>query len=380
MKHLSRSFSIILVMLRKEFLQIFRNRGMLPIIFIMPVIQLLILSNAATFDVKHVPFHIQDLDNSSLSERLKGHFTGSGYFRLTGESFTSPQALEELVARRADLVLVIPRNFERDLMTEGVAPVQFLINAEDGFSAGVIQGYTGEILFGFNRELKDMLPVSSVGGTVPEIRVKSSAWYNPELEYTHYMVPGILGVLVTLVGLFLSGMNVVREKETGTIDQINVSPVRSYEFITGKLLPFWIIGIGELTLGLFIARLVFHVPMQGSYLLIYLVASIYLLVVLGMGLLISTLTETQQQAMFVAWFFMVIFTLMSGLFTAIESMPHWAQNLTMLNPVRHFVDIMRRVMLKGSGPEAIARQLLILCAYAVVMLSLAVNRYRKVSG
>jgi ABC-2 type transport system permease protein len=369
-----------MVILQKEFLQIFRNRGMLPIIFIMPFIQLLILSNAATFDVKNVPFNLQDLDRSSLSGKLAEQFTGSGYFRLTGESFTGRQAIDELVGRRADLVLVIPRDFERDLMTGGSTPVQLVINAEDGFSAGVIQGYTSEIIAVFNRELASKLPLAAAGAILPEIRVKSSAWYNPELEYAHYMVPGILVILVTLIGLFLSGMNVVREKEIGTIDQINVTPVKRYQFITGKLLPFWIIGLGELTLGLLIARLVFHVPMQGSYLVIYLVASVYLLVVLGMGLLISTVTETQQQAMFIAWFFMVIFTLMSGLFTAIESMPHWAQTLTMFNPVRHFVDIMRRVMLKGSGIAEIARPLLILLAYAAVMLTLAVNRYRKVSA
>ncbi|MGB0130151.1 MAG: ABC transporter permease [Chlorobium sp.] len=375
-----RSITIILVILRKEFLQIFRNRGMLPIIFIMPFIQLLILSNAATFDVKNVPFHLQDFDRSSLSAKLAEQFTGSGYFRLTGESFGSTQAIGELVGRRADLVLVIPKDFERDLEVSGSAPVQLVINAEDGFSAGVIQGYTSQIIADFNREHRALFSAAGAGRVFPEIRIKSSAWYNPELEYSHYMVPGILVILVTMVGLFLSGMNVVREKEVGTIDQINVTPVRSTEFIAGKILPFWIIGLGELSLGLFIARFVFHVPMQGSYLLVYLVASIYLLVVLGMGLLISTVTETQQQAMFIAWFFMVIFTLLSGLFTSIESMPHWARNMTMFNPVRHFVDIMRRVMLKGSGLAEISRPLLILCAYAVAMLSLAVNRYRKVSA
>ena len=368
-----------MVILRKEFLQIFRNRGMLPIIFIMPFIQLVILSNAATFDVRNVPLHLQDLDRSSLSARLDGHFTGSGYFRLTGESFTPDQALEEVVARRADLVLVIPRDFERNLMITGATPVQFMINAEDGFTAGVVQGYAAEIVADFNRELQTLLPRSGQAGLVREINIVSSAWYNPELEYSHYMVPGILVVLVTLIGLFLSGMNVVRERETGTIDQINVSPLRSYEFITGKLLPFWIIGLGELTLGLVIARLVFQVPMLGSHLLVYLVASVYLLVVLGMGLLISTVTQTQQQAMFVAWFFMVIFTLLSGLFTAIESMPHWAQVLTMLNPVRHFVDIMRRVMLKGAGLREIAFPFITLAFYAALMLALAVKRYRKVT-
>ncbi len=372
-----RSIRVILVILHKEFLQIFRNKGMVPIIFIMPFIQLLILSNAATFDVKHVPFHLQDLDRSSLSNNLARYFSSSGYFRRTGESFSSIQAVDELISRKADLVVVIPRNFEHDLITLGSTPVQLIINAEDGFSAGVIQGYTNDIITGFNNEHKMLF--ARAGAAFPEIQVTSSGWYNPELEYTHYMVPGILVILVTLIGLFLSGMNVVSEKETGTIEQINVTPVKSYQFITGKLLPFWIIGLGELTLGLFIARIVFHVPMLGSYLLVYLVASIYLLVVLGMGLLISTITDTQQQAMFVAWFFMVIFTLLSGLFTSIESMPDWAQLVTMLNPVRHFVDIMRRVMLKGSEFADITGSLVILCVYAAVMLTLAVNRYKKVS-
>lgn len=366
-------------LLEKEFLQIFRNRGMLPIIFIMPFIQLVILSNAATFDVKNVPFHLQDFDRTALSARLTEQFTGSGWFRLTGESFSGTGAVDQLVARKADLVVVIPKDFEKDLMVEGRAGIQLVINAEDGFSAGVIQAYSGEIVAAFNRTLPALLPGMEGAGGVGEIVVKSSAWYNPELVYSDYMVPGILVILVTMVGLFLSGMNVVREKEIGTIDQINVTPMKRYQFITGKLLPFWIIGLGELTVGLLIARAGFDVPMLGSYLLVYLVASVYMIVVLGMGLLISTVTDSQQQAMFIAWFFMVIFTLMSGLFTSIESMPHWAQNMTMANPVRHFVDIMRRVMLKGAGIREIATPLAILAGDAVLMLTLAVNRYRKVT-
>ncbi|MEI6639098.1 MAG: ABC transporter permease, partial [Chlorobium sp.] len=365
-------------LVQKEFLQIFRNRGMLPIIIIMPFIQLVILSNAATFDIKQVPMHLQDRDRSTLSEKLVERFTAGDYFRLTGHSFSDRESIGELLSRKADLVLVIPQDFERDLTTTGHAKVQLMINAEDVFSAGVIQAYASEIIGSFNRE---ELPTSGVNAVVQaplEIGIISSGWYNPQMEYTHYMVPGILVILVTLIGLFLSGMNVVREREIGTIDQINVTPIKRYQFITGKLVPFWIIGIAEMSIGLLIARLIFHVPMLGGYWLIYLVSAIFMLVVLGMGLFISTITETQQQAMFVAWFFMVIFTLMSGLFTSIESMPHWAQTMTLLNPVRHFVDIMRRVMLKGSGLMEIRAQLLWLVGYAVVMVTLAVNRYRKV--
>ncbi|NTU94058.1 MAG: ABC transporter permease [Chlorobiaceae bacterium] len=367
-------------LLQKEFLQIFRNRGMLPIIFIMPFIQLAILSNAATFDVSRVPFHLQDFDRSSLSHRLVESFSSSGYFRMTGHSFARKTALDVLLSRDADMVLVIPEAFEKDLATTGHTRIQFMINAEDGFTAGVIRGYADEIVSTFNRDLPSLMPQSDrLVKPVFDIDIRQSGWYNPELLYTYYMVPGIIVILVTMIGLFLSGMNVVREKEIGTIDQINVTPIRRWQFITGKLLPFWIIGIGEFTAGIVIARVLFHVPMIGSYALIYAAAGIYLLVVLGMGLLISTMTETQQQAMFIAWFFSVIFILLSGLFTPTESMPGWAQYLTQLNPIRHFVDIMRRVMLKGAGVELIMQPLSILGAQAILMLALAVNRYRKSS-
>jgi len=374
----------ILIILRKEFLQIFRNRGMLPIIFAMPVVQLLILSNAATFDVKNVRFALVDRDRSELSEKFAGHFSSSEYFTLTARTFFDRTAIESILEGSNRLAVVIPEHFEKDLYRKGNAPVQFLIDAEDGYSAGIIQAYAEQIVAAFNEEILELrlVPVdlSSMGNSVlPDIRIISTNWYNPELEYIDFMVPGILVVLVTMIGMFLSGMNIVREKEIGTIEQINVTPVRRYQFITGKLLPFWIIGMGELTVGLIIARFVFHVPMLGSYALIYCVAAVYLLVVLGMGVLISTVTETQQQAMFIAWFFMVIFVLLSGLFTSIESMPTWAQNLTLLNPVRFFVDIMRRIMLKGAGPADITPETIGLGLYAVSILGFAVNRYRKTS-
>ena len=376
----------IVFLLRKEFLQIFRNKGMLPIMFIMPFIQLIILSNAATFDVKNVQFSLIDKDRSVLSDLFAEHVGSSPYFTLTSGSMSDQQAFNAILEGRDKLSIVIPEDFEKDLYRYAQAKVQLMIDAEDGYSAGIIQAYTREIIESFNGTIISQRLLAPGTRTLTEspqvgnIRIISSSWFNPELDYIYFMVPGILVILVTMIGLFLSAMNIVREKEAGTIEQINVTPVKRYQFITGKLLPFWIIGLGELTVGLFIARVLFDVPMLGSYPLIYAVASIYLLVVLGMGMLISTVTETQQQAMFIAWFFMVIFVLMSGLFTTIESMPVWAQNLTLLNPVRFFVDIMRRIMLKGSGIQHIARETTGLAVYAVIMLSVAVNRYKKTSG
>lgn len=376
----------IVFLLRKEFLQIFRNKGMLPIMFIMPFIQLIILSNAATFDVKNVHFSLIDKDRSVLSDLFAEHVGSSPYFTLTSGSMSDQQAFNAILEGRDKLSIVIPEDFEKDLYRYAQAKVQLMIDAEDGYSAGIIQAYTSEIIESFNGTIvsQRLLPpgarVLTGNPSLGNIRIISTSWFNPELDYIDFMVPGILVILVTMIGLFLSAMNIVREKEAGTIEQINVTPVKRYQFITGKLLPFWIIGLGELTVGLFIARVLFDVPMLGSYALMYTVASIYLLVVLGMGMLISTVTETQQQAMFIAWFFMVIFVLMSGLFTTIESMPVWAQNLTLLNPVRFFVDIMRRIMLKGSGIQHIARETTGLAVYAVIMLSVAVNRYKKTSG
>jgi len=194
------------------------------------------------------------------------------------------------------------------------------------------------------------------------------------------MVPGILVLLVTMIGTFLSSMNVVREKEIGTIEQLNVTPLRKRDFIVGKLLPFWFLALVELAIGLVVAKLVFHIPMLGSVLLIFALAGLYLLVMLAIGLLVSTVTETQQQAMFLAWFFIVIFILMSGLFTPIESMPAWAQRFTLLNPIAYFIEIMRRVLLKGAGIGAVRDQVIALAVYAAVMLTLATSQYRKVSS
>jgi ABC-2 type transport system permease protein len=191
------------------------------------------------------------------------------------------------------------------------------------------------------------------------------------------MVPGILVLLVTMITLFLSGMNIVREKEIGTLEQINVTPIKKHQFIIGKLFPFWVLGLVILTVGLLIAKIIFNVPMLGNIGLIYLFTSVYLLVILGMGLLISNFTNTQQQAMFIAWFFVVIFILMSGLFTPIESMPVWAQNITLFNPIRYFVEIIRMVMLKGSGLQDIFPKFAIITLYAIVMNGLAVWSYKK---
>lgn len=368
-------------LLQKEFLQIFRNKGMLPIIFVMPVVQLVVLSFAATYELNEVDYYLIDRDHSTVSQQLVDHLEATGYFKQVGQGYSDKQAKAMLRTGEAEMVLNIPADFEHDLVSEQHASVQFEIDAVNGSLAGLIQTYAQSILQQYNKGIRARL-IRSAGtkGQSAAITVQQRHWYNPELDYIKFMVPGILVVLVTMIGTFLSGMNIVRERELGTIEQLNVTPIKKYQFIIGKLLPLWIIALFELAFGLAIAHFGFHIMFEGSLLLIFFIAGIYLLAVEGLGLFISTTTDTQQQAMFIAWFLMVVFILMGGLFTPIESMPVWAQHLTLLNPVAYFIEIMRAVLLKGAGLMDVWHSVAALAAMAVVILSFAVSRYHKASA
>jgi ABC-2 type transport system permease protein len=370
----------ILYIIQKEFKQIFRNKGMLPIIFVLPIIQLVILSNAATFEVKNIKFGYIDNDHTSTSRALIERFNASTYFNVLTDYPSENIASSEMLLGNVDVILEIPHYFERDLQKEKNNKLSVTINAIDGAAAGVENVYLTQIIQNFNKNLKvDLLQTSDKQVKPATIETIPLFWYNQTLNYKTFMVPGILVLLVTMITLFLSGMNIVREKEIGTLEQINVTPIKKSQFIIGKLFPFWILGLTLLTIGLLIAKLLFRIPIVGSLPLMYFYTSIYILVVLGIGLFISNFTETQQQAMFIAWFFMVIFILMSGLFTPIESMPKWAQIITEFNPIKYFVEVMRMVMLKGSSFMDILPQLLKTLFYAVIMNGLAVWSYKKTS-
>ncbi len=364
----------ILYIIRKEFIQLFRNKAMVRIIFALPVLQMLVLAYTATFEIKMIRLHVVDLDRSKTSRELLGHFSGSPFYRIAEYSNSYVLAEEDVMKGKVHQILSIPQGFEKDLLTGGKARIRIATNAVDGSAAALMNAYTTSIIQDYNLNLL----TESSGLPVEEpIRTTWSFWFNPELNYINYMVPGILVLLVTLIGMFLSGMNLVREKEIGTIEQINVTPIKKYQFIIGKLLPFWLVALFDLAFGLFLARLVFNIPMLGSVWLIFLFAAVYLLVALGLGLLISTKTHTQQQAMFLSWFFVVIFILLSGLFTPVDSMPGWAKAINIINPIAYFVEVIRMIMLKGSGLSDILRNLVILSVYAILALSLAVWQYRK---
>jgi ABC-2 type transport system permease protein len=369
----------ILFILQKEFLQIFRNKAMLPIIFVLPIIQLLILSNAANYEIDNINLFVIDKNMSATSRELIGKFEASSYFTIVNSSFYQKDALAAFEKDKADISIEISRHFERDLRKDQEASLQLIVNAINGSKASLAYNYTQSVISDFNEKLRLEWMNLPIGMKQKNIKVTFSNWFNPELNYKTFMVPGILAMLITMISMFLSSMNIVKEKEIGTIEQLNVTPIKKHHFIIGKLMPFWVLGIVELAIGLVVGKLAFDIPMEGSLLLLFAFVGVYLLVVLGIGLLISTFTETQQQAMFISWFFLVIFLLMSGLFTAIESMPVWAQKMTLFNPVAYMVEVLRLVLLKGSSFIDISRHFLIMTIYAIVINALAVYNYKKVS-
>lgn len=370
----------ILFLLQKEFRQIFRNKSLLPMIFVAPLIQLLVLPLAADYEMKNINISIVDNDRSSYSEKLISKITASGYFKLAGYHDSYDEAFVLIEKDKADLVLEIPPNFEHDLVREKQQQLFIAVNAINGSKASLGGAYLRQIISDFNEYVRlEWIPSERYNAN-PVIEVTTSNWFNPFMNYRFFMVPAILAVLVTMVGSYMTALNIVKEKEIGTIEQINVTPIKKHHFILGKLIPFWIIGMTIFSIGLgLVAWPVYDIVPQGSIFLLYGVLSVYLLAALGLGLLISTYCETQQQAMSIAFFFIMIFMMMSGIFTSIDSMPGWAKVIAYLSPVTYFIEIMRMVVLKGSGFADIKVQFLAISIFAVVLNVWAILNYRKTS-
>lgn len=364
-------------LLQKEFRQIFRDPSILRLIFVMPVIQLLILPWAADYEIKNIKLVVVDHDPSSYSQVLVNKITSSGYFQLTGYGQSYPNALLQVERDEADLVLEIPAGFGRDLVKEEEARLFMALNAINGVKANLGGAYLRAILQEYNKQVRMEWIQFPRFNPEPQIEISTANWYNPLMNYKYFMVPGILVLLLTMIGTNLTAINIVREKEIGTIEQINVTPVRKVHFILSKLIPFWVLGLVVLSLGFLIARLAYGIIPLGSFLTIYVFAMVYLLAVLGLGLLISTYSATQQQAMLVSFFLMMVFILLGGLYTSIDSMPVWAQYITKANPVSYFIEVMRRVVLKGSGLADILPQLWTIAGFAVLFNAWAVYSYRK---
>ena len=371
----------ILYMIEKEFKQLRRNTVLLRMMLAAPVLQLVLLAYAANFEVKNLKIAIVDQDHTTYAQRLAGKFRYIDNFRFQGYLPNAKLAYQELLASRADLVLVIPPHFERDLEKENRAPVQLLVNAIDGTKGGIASGYAQNIIRDFNAAIR----TDNVGrnsdaprrGAAAGLDVENQYWYNPRLEYKTFMVPGILFELMLLIGGMIAALNIVREKEIGTQEQLNVTPIKKHEFILGKLTPFVLIGLIQFTLGLLVGKFFFQIPIEGSLVLIYGFAFLFLLLCVGLGLLISAISDTQQQAMFAVFFCLVIFILLSGLFSSTEDMPQWAQYLNLFNPLKYIIEAGRNILLKGSTLRDMQSQFFTLLGMAVVLIGLASWRYRK---
>ena len=370
----------LLILLRKEYKQIFRNKMLLRMILVVPIIQLIVIPLTADYEIKNINVAIVDHDKSGWSRDLTAKIASSGYFIIVENTHDMNSAERLMEADQADIILEIPSGFERNLVREQQDQIYMAVNAINGTKANVGGGYLTQVIRDFNHQI--VLDWSGRNTSQVEgIEVTATNWFNKHLNYQVFMVPGILVVLVTMVGTYMCSLNIVKEKEVGTIEQINVTPIRKHHFILGKLIPFWTIGMFEFTIGLLlVARVIYGIIPVGSIGLLYAFLTIYLIAILGIGLLISTYSNTQQQAMSLAFFLMMIFLLMSGLFTSIDSMPRWAQFIAYGNPVTYFIEAIRMIVMKGSGLNHIMRHFLVMVGFAVFFNGWAIMNYRKSSS
>ncbi len=367
----------LIILLRKEFRQIFRNPTILRMILMMPVIQLILIPFAADYEIKNISVSIIDSDHSDYSRRLVQKVAATGYFKVVEYGSSYQKALETVGNSKTDIILTIPVNFERDMVRESKATVHLAADAVNGVRAGLGSTYAAQIIADFANDIRSEQLVMGQFNEMPQIEISSASWYNPHFDYHLFMVPGILAILVTMVGSFMSALNIVAEKEIGTIEQLNVTPLKKHEFILGKLIPFWILGLLSISIGMVVAYVVFGIIPLGHYLTVYGFAAVYLLGVLGIGLLISTFVDTQQQATLFSFFFMMIFILMGGLYTPIESMPTWAQWIAAFNPPAYFIKVIRAVFVKGSSFADLWPDFYKMIGFAVLFNALAIFNYRK---
>ena len=367
----------ILYLIRKEFIQIFRDKFIGKAIFAVPIVQMLILVPAVTFEIKNVKLCIIDRDMTQESKGLVNQLEGSEFFKVEFSTFSEQEANDLLHRGKCDLILQIPSGFGKETVQGRTGKILVAANAINAVNAQLSWAYLTGVIRDYNLNIVAEYTGTTMIQSIPRIQVTNRYWYNEMLNYKHYMLPGVLGILILAIGFVLAGLNLVKEKESGTIEQINVTPVKKYQFITAKMVPFLIIGLVDLAIGLIIGKLTFNIPFEGSIALLFLCSVIFLIGILGVALLVSTISSTQQQYMFTGFLFIIIFILMSGVFTPTESMPVWAQKINMVNPAAYIMRINRMIMLKGSTFQDIRGDILALTLIAIVFTALAVNRYRK---
>jgi len=355
-------------LVKKEFIQVFRDRNMLRLIFVMPIIQLIIFGYVANTEVREVPLDVYDFEQSAESRRYVDALGAADYFvpRPAPSSILSMQ--ERFRDGSARMALIIPPDFTEKFTTGQPAEVGLVADGANANNAGIALGYAGRITAEYARDAgRDQIPLD----------IRYHVLYNPEMESVYFMVPGIVAALLTMVTVMLTSMAIVREREMGTLEQLMVSPISTLTLVIGKLIPFAVLGIFEMLLALTVGILWFGIPFAGSVTLLFALSGLYLLTVLGIGLFFSTVTSTQQQAMFFAWFFSIFALLTSGLLTPIANMPQWTQYITYANPMRYFMEIARGIMMRGAGASDLLFQIGALVAFGIVMLTVSAARFTK---
>lgn len=374
----------ILTIIRKEFIQTFRDRKMLPILFIAPVLQLVLLGYAANLDVENLRLAIYDQDRSIESRALVADFLSTDYFIAT-EPITGTTEIEPaLIGGTADLVLIIPRRFGADLVAGRPRTVQVIIDGGNSTKGTAALSYSGAVVRRFaaarmEQTRRGAAPSGAAPSVAaPRVTLEPRVWFNPDMETRNFMVPGVLALLLMVITMMLSSLAIVKEKELGTLEQINVTPIRPRQLILGKLIPFVVIGFVDVVLVVLVARFIFAVPFRGSYLLLLLMSLVFLGTTLGLGLFVSSISHTQQQAMMTSVFFLMMpMIFLSGFAFPIESMPRPIQYLTYLLPLRYYFVIVRGIFLKGSGIAVLWDEGLILLAFGIVAVAIGSLGFRK---
>ncbi len=361
----------ILYLIQKEFRQIFRDRAMVAIMFFAPIVQTIVLGFAMTTDVKNVKVIIYDADNSTASRELCRRFVNNPYFRFVGYAPGPGGIYHALQNWQAQLGIFIPWDFDEKLGRGLMPELQMIADGLDGNTAGIAVGYAQGILATYTQELPGFAVASS------PVRSETRMWYNLNLESKNYMVPGLIGLLLTIITMFLTSMGLVREKEIGTLEQLMVTPILPAELIIGKVLPFMVIGFVEINVVLGVAFLVFKLVMAGNYFLLLGVSMLYFLTTLGLGIFISTLVETQQQALFVSWFFLIFLMLMSGFLTPVANMPVFWQKVTYLNPLRYYVNLIREIFLKATPLQYLWNEIMPLAVFGLLIITASAMKFHK---
>jgi len=364
-------------LIEKEFKQIFRNPVLPRVIIVLPFVVLAIFPLAANFEIRNLNLSVVDNSRSDMSAELIQKVSSSGYFHITDNSSTYKEGLRSIEQDKADLILEIPAGFEEDIVRESTTSVMISTNTVNGVKGGIGSAYLTSIIMDYNKDvMAELAPAQSVSSTVG-MEVVPMYLFNPRLKYPIFMIPALMVMMLTMICGFLPALNIVLEKEKGTIEQLNVTPVNKFVFILSKLIPYWIIGFVVLTICFGVAWLFYGLAPVGNLLTIYLFVSVFVLAFSGLGLVISNYANTLQQAMFMMFFFVITFIFLSGLYTPVSNMPVWAQGISTISPLKYLMKVMRLVYLKGSFFHYLISPFLYLCGFAVLFNGWAVLSYRK---